>query len=236
MSLVRPGEKAFEAERRLGFNPDAVPGSLRMMSAYEKRARVEAWLASEYLWKPESRMGPYPAWRGVKVLGEGGYGTAGRWELVHGPLPDDDEDRLPFKSCVVKQQSGYSMQSESSIHELFRHVPSQHLVKMYRRMYQDQGLGTVRADRKGPVYRMYLEDCEGGDLDLLIKERFQQRYGICKNLHLYTNLPEHTLRNMRYGMCFIAWLALSTLCITDMKSLIGSDGIEMRSFISISKV
>ncbi|KAA8572029.1 hypothetical protein EYC84_001959 [Monilinia fructicola] len=121
--------------------------------------------------------------RRVKVLGEGGYGTAGRWELVHGPLPDDDEDRLPFKSCVVKQQSGYSMQSESSIHELFRHVPSQHLVKMYRRMYQDQGLGTVRADRKGPVYRMYLEDCEGGDLDLLIKERFQQR-------------------NMRYGMCF----------------------------------
>ncbi|QSZ33495.1 hypothetical protein DSL72_005063 [Monilinia vaccinii-corymbosi] len=176
MSLVQPGETGWQAQQRLGFNPNVAPLPIHQMSRAETAARSKAWLKTEHLWTRASRMGSYPAWRGVKLLGEGGNGTAGKWELTDGPLPGDHPHRLPFKSCVIKQQSGHGdMENEARIYELLRHIPSQHLVMMYRRLYEDQGFGTVLGDRRGIVRRIYLEDCEQGDLWSLMRQKFTQR-------------------------------------------------------------
>ncbi|KAI9645696.1 hypothetical protein NHQ30_006438 [Ciborinia camelliae] len=176
-ALLLPGETYEEASKRLGFDLTEKPKHLDLMGADEKKARSNAWLRSEPHWRAESRMGPEPAWRGVKVLGEGGNGTAGRWQLLYARPPEGTPGRLPFKTCVVKQQAGRGdMRNEVKLYELLRHVPSPHLVKMYRRLYEDTGLGTVRGDTEGPVYRIYLEDCERGDLEGWIEGHFEENY------------------------------------------------------------
>lgn len=176
VGLLLPGETPAQAFARLGFDPRVNPPAMYDQSRAERRARGEAWLSSEPLWAPEGRMGPMPEWGGVKVLGEGGNGTAGKWQLLHRRPPVGDPNRLPFFSVVIKQQAGAGdMQNEARIYELMRHIESQHLVKMYRRLYQDRGLNTVRADRRGPVYRIYLEDCPNGDMISMIESSFKQR-------------------------------------------------------------
>ncbi|ESZ95464.1 hypothetical protein SBOR_4118 [Sclerotinia borealis F-4128] len=177
MSLLLIGETNSEATRRLGFDPTKEPPDWYRMSRSERTSRGRAWLNSEPLWKTESRMGPVLEWRGIKVLGVGGNGTAGQWQLRHGRPPVGEPGRVPFKTCVVKQQAGGhgDMRNEAKTYELLRHIPSQHLVKMYRKMYRDEGLNTLHADRKGPVSRIYLEHCERGDLMDAIRGHFLQR-------------------------------------------------------------
>ncbi|KAF7863140.1 hypothetical protein EAF04_007223 [Stromatinia cepivora] len=175
--LLLPGETITEAEQRLGFRLDKSPPKWHRMVTAEASARGDAWLGSEPLWSKESRMGPEPEWEGVKILGEGGNGTAGKWRLRYGRPPEGTPGRMPFKTCVVKQQAGDwgDIINEAKIYEVLRHIPSQHLVKMYRRLYDDVGLGTVRADAKGPVQRIYLEYCGQGDLDNVISNHFKEK-------------------------------------------------------------
>ncbi|TGO74453.1 hypothetical protein BELL_0281g00050 [Botrytis elliptica] len=177
MALLLPGETWDEAELRLGFRVERPPPKMFVGTPLEMGARGRAWLASEPLWSAESRMGPEPSWTGVKIMGEGGNGTAGKWRLTYRQPPEGTPGRLPFESIVVKQQAGGwgDLRDESEIYELLRHTNSQHLVKMFRRMYEDRGLNTVYADRDGPVRRIYLEDCEKGDLSSRISERFSER-------------------------------------------------------------
>ncbi|KAM0134407.1 hypothetical protein ACHAO1_005619 [Botrytis cinerea] len=180
MSLLLPGETYDEAEVRLGFRLDQVPPKINRGRAKEMNARANAWLASEPLWTPESRMGMSPEWTGIQIIGEGGNGTAGRWRLTYPNPPEGTPGRMPFESIVVKQQAGGwaggDMRNEVEIYELLRHTNSQHLVKMFRRIYEDQGLNTIYADRSGAVTRIYLEDCAGGDLQGRIFDRFKDKY------------------------------------------------------------
>ncbi|TEY65445.1 hypothetical protein BOTCAL_0140g00100 [Botryotinia calthae] len=175
MTLLLPNETYDEAEVRLGFRLDQMPQKLHRGTAKEMSARANAWLASEPLWSPQSRMGSNPAWTGMKIMGVGGNGTAGKWRLTYPNPPEGTPGRMPFESIVVKQQAGGwgDMRNEAEIYELLRHTNSQHLVKMFRRIYEDQGLNTVYADRAGPVTRIYLEDCERGDLQGMIFDRFK---------------------------------------------------------------
>ncbi|KAF7957000.1 hypothetical protein EAE96_004322 [Botrytis aclada] len=175
MSLLLPNETYKEAEVRLGFRLDRPPAKMHHSRPSEMAARGRAWLASEPLWSAESRMGP--EWIGVKVLGEGGNGTAGKWILAHRQPPEGTPGRMPFESVVVKQQGGGhgDLKAESEMYELLRHTKSPHLVKMFRKIYEDKGLNTVYADRTGPVHRIYLEDCERGDLDRRIFAHFHDR-------------------------------------------------------------
>ncbi|KAJ8071850.1 hypothetical protein OCU04_002161 [Sclerotinia nivalis] len=175
--LLLPGETITEAEKRLGFRLDKAPPKWHRAATAEASARGAAWLASEPLWSKESRMRPDPEWEGVKILGEGGNGTAGKWQLRYGRPPEGTPGRMPFKMCVVKQQGDNwgDMMNEAKIYEVLRHIPSQHLVKMYRRLYDDVGLGTVRADVKGPVQRIYLEYCAQGDLYDVIGNHFKEK-------------------------------------------------------------
>lgn len=172
------GETTEEASARLGFDIKKPP-TKRGPGSPQNPARVAAWLASEPFWSTESRMGATGTeneWVGVKILGTGGNGTAGLWELRE-EQPEGMEGRIPFKSVVVKQQHGEwgDMVEEARIYELLRHIESPHLVKMYRKLYLDKGLGTVQADRKGPVHRIFLEVCENGDLWDLIGIYFEAR-------------------------------------------------------------
>ncbi|CAD6447450.1 eb80d5b9-f1dd-44d8-a9d1-e3274e6b5957 [Sclerotinia trifoliorum] len=175
--LLLPGESITSAENRLGFRLDEEPPKHTRAATREALARGAAWLASEPLWSMASRMGPEPAWKGVKILGEGGNGTAGKWELRYGRPAEGTQGRLPFKTCVVKQQAGDwgDIGNEAKIYEVLRHASSQHVVKMYRRLYEDVGLGTVRADLKGPVQRIYLEYCAQGDLFDMISKKFKEK-------------------------------------------------------------
>ncbi|KAF7900727.1 uncharacterized protein EAF01_008029 [Botrytis porri] len=177
MSLLLPGETLKEAEKRLGFQLDKRPPKMYNATQQEMTARGRAWLASEPLWSKESRMGPVPSWTGVKIMGEGGNGTAGKWRLTYRQPPEGTPGRLPFERIVVKQQGGGwgDMREEAQMYELLRHTKSQHLVKMFRRIYEDRGLNTVYADRTGPVTRIYLEDCEKGDLSNWIFMHFHDR-------------------------------------------------------------
>ncbi|TGO09582.1 hypothetical protein BTUL_0161g00260 [Botrytis tulipae] len=177
MTLLLPEETWDEAEIRLGFRLERAPPKMHEASQQEMSARGRAWLATEPLWSAESRMGPEPSWTGVKIMGEGGNGTAGKWRLTYRQPPEGTPGRMPFASIVVKQQAGGwgDLRDESEIYELLRHTNSQHLVKMFRKIYEDRGLNTVYADRNGPVHRIYLEDCEKGDLSSRIFERFVDR-------------------------------------------------------------
>ncbi|TGO46898.1 hypothetical protein BCON_0302g00050 [Botryotinia convoluta] len=183
MSLRLPNETYNEAELRLGFRLDQAPPKMHWATHQEITARGKAWLASEPLWSAESRMGPEPSWTGVKIMGEGGNGTAGKWRLTYRQPPEGTPGRMPFESIVVKQQAGGwgDLKDEAEIYELLRHTKSQHLVKMFRRIYEDRGLNTVSADKKGPVTRIYLEDCEKGDLSSRIFERFSDRFVFDEN-------------------------------------------------------
>ncbi|KAF7901390.1 hypothetical protein EAF00_003611 [Botryotinia globosa] len=183
MALLLPGETWDEAEIRLGFRLERVPPKTHQVSEQEMSARGRAWLATEPLWSAESRMGPEPSWTGVKIMGEGGNGTAGKWRLSYRQPPEGTPGRMPFESIVVKQQAGGwgDLRDESEIYELLRHTNSQHLVKMFRRIYEDRGLNTIYADRDGPVHRIYLEDCEAGDLSNRIFERFLDRFVFDEN-------------------------------------------------------
>ena len=56
------------------------------------------------------------------------------------------------------------LEEESDFLQAFLAAKTQHIVRIYRRMYRDVGSGSVKPDPIAWVHRMYLEFCPGGDL------------------------------------------------------------------------
>lgn len=126
-----------------------------------KQKEIE-WLATESKWK--NRVGK--DWKAVKVIGRGGQGVVGHW-TYDGP----DRHLRTLKDVAVKQavksgpfyKFGDGLETEAAILSLFQPVKTQHVVKMYRHMYEEMGEGTDKFDH-GRVHRIFLEFCPGGDL------------------------------------------------------------------------
>ena len=121
------------------------------------------WLGSESRWKDRVGKG----WVANKVLGQGGYGIVGHWEYK-GP----DRDSKPLKDVVVKQATTWrlggrkseGLDEEADFLQTFLTSRTQHIVRIYRRIYKDIGAGTVKPDPTHEVHRIFLEFCPGGDL------------------------------------------------------------------------
>jgi len=132
--------------------------------------RKEKWIKSERNWKNHVGKG----WVARRVLGQGGFGVVGHWEY-QGP----DRAMKPLKDVAVKQASVMrksrranvmtrteGLEKEAKFLMLFAQRRTQHIVKMYRRLYTDTGSGanSVTADPATEVHRIFLEYCPGGDL------------------------------------------------------------------------
>jgi hypothetical protein len=128
-----------------------------------ERYEYSKWLVSEAKWK--NRVGK--GWVAKRVLGMGGYGIVGHWEYK-GP----DRDSKPLKDVVVKQGTPWrpgghrskGLEAETNFLQTFLTSKTQHIVRIYRRMYMDIGSGAVRPDPTAEVHRIFLEFCPGGDL------------------------------------------------------------------------
>lgn len=118
------------------------------------------WLRTEPKWTNQLGNG----FRGAKILGIGGFGLVGLWKR-------DDKSMKPNK-VVVKQQlkNLKSMQEEARYLKLMSGTGSNHMVKMYKEMFKEVGLGTAEVfDNVGiPVGRIFLEFCEGGDFQKFV--------------------------------------------------------------------
>jgi hypothetical protein len=121
-----------------------------------------AWLASEPKWKDHVGKD----WKPVRVLGRGSQGIVGHWSYG-GP----DRHLRKLNDVAVKQavksgpfhKWGDGLETEARLLMLFQPIRTQHVVKMYRHMYEDAGQQTDQFDY-GVVHRIFLEYCPGGDL------------------------------------------------------------------------
>ncbi|KAG4440814.1 hypothetical protein IFR05_003686 [Cadophora sp. M221] len=133
-----------------------------------KRAATDAWMPSR------NRVGK--GWVAKRFLGRGTYGVVGHWSY-EGP----DRDSKSLKDVAVKQSvrfafplGGFGLQFEAAnLSELGR-AKSQHIVKMYRHLYEELGQHTNQFD-VGLVHHIFLEYCPGGDVGNWIRN------------HLYSN-------------------------------------------------
>ena len=128
------------------------------------------WLNSASKW----RNGVGDGWVGKKILGQGGQGIAGHWSYE-----SSDRDSKPLKEVVVKQglttrsdgTASGGLTGEAEMLRLLGLTGSLHILKMYRRLYVDQGGGHLRIDHE-EVHRVFLEYCPGGDLfDWMLEKR-----------------------------------------------------------------
>jgi hypothetical protein len=136
----------------------------------------EKWLASNTWWKH----GLNRYWKGVKVLGVGGFGLVGLWEHAR---KDGDVKRV-----VVKQSRGKNraLKKESEILRHINDTGSHHVVRMLKQYHVDRGKGTSKWDPNWDyVSRIYLEYCEGGDMNSLMKK-----------IARYTNICVYTLTGL----------------------------------------
>ncbi|RFU34910.1 hypothetical protein B7463_g1376, partial [Scytalidium lignicola] len=111
-------------------------------------------------------------WRGIKVLGMGGYGLVGLWKYI-GSDPD-----VP-KAIVVKQSPRYdrNLEDESDFLERLNVCESKHVPKLLRGFHTAKGGGSSDWDPDGDVSRIYLEYCEHGDMAGFIKKMYK-RYSV----------------------------------------------------------
>jgi len=119
------------------------------------------WLASSSKWN--SQPGPGSGWRGLKMLGKGGFGIVGLWErrLENGQV----------EYVVVKQSHDNNSLTESNLLKFLEGAKSTHVVRMVQSIRQDTGQGIVaRFDTKNKVlYRLFLEYCDKGDMLAFIR-------------------------------------------------------------------
>ena len=129
-------------------------------------------MATEPRWR--DRVGK--DWVARKVLGQGSEGVVGWWQYQG---VSKRERRL--KNICVKQgrkefrhRGGGTtgLMKEVEFYKLFRNARSQHVPKMYRRLYRDRGRGTMEPDQ-GEVERIFLEYCAGGDLGDHLEQHVQ---------------------------------------------------------------
>jgi hypothetical protein len=123
------------------------------------------WLASNNSWK----YGLKQHWKGVKVLGIGGYGLVGLWEYQKG------KDYV--HSVVVKQSKGKdpSLKNESQILHLISKSKTKHVVKLLKQYHVERGKGTSKKFDPNDDYasRIYLEYCKNGDMQGLIRKLYK---------------------------------------------------------------
>jgi hypothetical protein len=132
-----------------------------------RKAATDAWMASERSWRHRVGKG----WVAKRLLGRGTYGVVGHWSY-EGP----DRDSKSLKDVAVKQSlrfafplGGFGLQFEAAnLSELGR-AKSQHIVRMYRHLYEEVGQRTNKFDM-GLVHRIFLEYCPGGDAGNWIRE------------------------------------------------------------------
>jgi hypothetical protein len=144
-----------------------------------KNARKDAWVARSKSWK-----GFEGVWKGIKVLGTGAYGICGLFERIDG-------DATRPKNIVVKQVGNNEKDDLRQESRLLRQVGkagSIHFVKLLKEYYEEGGTGTRKEWDNSPyikaeddmetyekeleVARIYLDYCEGGDLNRYRKDNF----------------------------------------------------------------
>ncbi|KAH7416829.1 kinase-like domain-containing protein [Cadophora sp. MPI-SDFR-AT-0126] len=124
-------------------------------------------MATEWKWK--NRVGK--GWVSKKLLGRGTYGVVGHW-TYQGP----DRDTKSVKDIAVKQSirmaypsGGFGLEWEAANLLELGKAKSQHIVRMYRHLYEEVGQRTNQYDM-GLVHRIFLEYCPGGDAWHWIRE------------------------------------------------------------------
>ncbi|KAH8812135.1 hypothetical protein F5884DRAFT_303896 [Xylogone sp. PMI_703] len=141
-----------------------------LRKGFEKRmtpSQQEKWLQSSASW-PDT---PASEWKGVKVLGLGGYGLVGLWKYL------GSDPNMP-KAIVVKQSPhvDLSLQHESDFLDMLNISGSKHVPRLFKGFHTEVGTGSSDWDLKGkPVSRIYLEYCEHGDMAGFI-QRMYDRY------------------------------------------------------------
>ncbi|KAF4628006.1 hypothetical protein G7Y89_g10150 [Cudoniella acicularis] len=140
------------------------------------------WFVSEKLWE-DVRAGP--GWVGQKILGLRSYELVGHWKYQ-----GIDADLKSLKDVMVKQVLAYRQDGlipESQCLLAFANSGSQHIVKMYRRLYKGTGYGTgYRPDMEDKeVHWIYMEFCAGGDLIDYLKKHIQPNFSLFSKLELW---------------------------------------------------
>ncbi|KAK0118662.1 hypothetical protein ONS96_011749 [Cadophora gregata f. sp. sojae] len=135
-------------------------GNNRVAKKGPRKVATDAWMATEWKWK--NRVGK--GWVPKRLFGRGTYGVVGHWSY-QGP----DRDAKSLKDVAVKQSirmaypSGwYGLEWEAANLLELGQAKSQHIVRMYRHLYEEVGQRTNEHD-KGLVHRIFLEYCPGGD-------------------------------------------------------------------------
>lgn len=124
------------------------------------------WLNSSANW-PDTL--PENEWKGVKVLGLGGFGLVGLWKYT-GSDPNQP------KAIVVKQSRGKDadLRLESNILEKLNACGTKHIPKLLKGYHECVGSGTSKWDMEGQtVSRIYMEFCEHGDMAGFIKKMYK---------------------------------------------------------------
>jgi hypothetical protein len=151
-----PGSRLTSISQKVPFWGTDVNRDRSLLGFKGTASERAAWLASEPKWLSFQRLGA--GWKGIKVLGFGGYGMVGLWERGGDVMP---------KRMVVKQQAKYLDQfvEEGRYLQMMGKTGSKHVVRMFKRVFTERGQGTVKGfDEMGAVVgRMFLEYCEGGD-------------------------------------------------------------------------
>lgn len=110
-------------------------------------------------------------WRGNAILGKGGQGIAARFSY-HGR--DRHGDAIPPRDVVVKQSlvDPSAVREAETLIRLRDEAQSRHIVRIYKRLYEDVGGGYGEYDLDGErVCRMFLEYCPGRDLEHMEEHR-----------------------------------------------------------------
>lgn len=143
-------------------------------------AEYKAWLRSEPNWK--NRVGK--DWRGVRVLGQGGYGITGHYQYV-GTNPSVRVRDLCVKQTATNEfgsfgvgGGGGAVQEGDMLNHFKGTCP--HIIQILHGPFNDTGSG-VELDGDideldAPVERIYLELMEGGDLCSAIEKAKKTKY------------------------------------------------------------
>lgn len=99
------------------------------------------------------------------MLGRGGQGIVGHW-AYDGP---DRDTKGGLVDIVVKQATASNrshtpsgLSDEAAMLRLLNTANSRHIIRMYRRLYEERGHDTMEYDYR-KVHRIFLEYCPGGD-------------------------------------------------------------------------
>ncbi|KAL2064718.1 hypothetical protein VTL71DRAFT_3856 [Oculimacula yallundae] len=140
-----------------------------------RKRTTDIWMASEKNWRHRVGKG----WVPKKLLGKGTFGVVGHWTYV-GP----DRESKSLKDLAVKQSTkmklllrGYGLEVEAWALLHLGRAKSQHVLKMYRHLYEEEGQRTNSFD-VGLVHRIFLEYCPNGDLGDWLRDRLDNNTSV----------------------------------------------------------